>query len=38
MSHLEPSYLRYIYDGLEKGELHPNNIANLKIIVGEQSE
>jgi hypothetical protein len=29
MSHLEPSYLRYIYDGLEKGDLHPNNAAAL---------
>ena len=29
MSHLEPSYLRYIYDGLEKGELHPDNAAAL---------
>ena len=29
MSHLEPSYLRYIYDGLEKGELHPDNATAL---------
>ena len=29
MSHLEPSYLRYIYDGLEKGDLHPDNSAAL---------
>ena len=29
MSHLEPSYLRYIYDGLEKGELHPDNATGL---------
>ena len=29
MSHLEPSYLRYIYDGLEKGDLHPDNAAAL---------
>ena len=29
MSHLEPSYLRYIYDGLDKGELHPDNSAAL---------
>ena len=29
MSNLEPSYLRYIYDGLEKGELHPDNAAAL---------
>jgi hypothetical protein len=29
MLHLEPSYLRYIYDGLEKGDLHPDNAAAL---------
>ena len=29
MPHLEPSYLRYIYDGLDKGELHPDNAAAL---------
>ena len=29
MPHLEPSYLRYIYDGLEKGDLHPDNAAAL---------
>ena len=29
MNHLEPSYLRYIYDGLEKGDLHPDNAAAL---------
>jgi hypothetical protein len=29
MSHLEPSYLRYIYDGLEKGDLNPDNPAAL---------
>jgi hypothetical protein len=29
MPHLEPSYLRYIYDGLEKGDLHPDNSASL---------
>ena len=29
MPHLEPSYLRYIFDGLEKGELHPDNAAAL---------
>ena len=29
MSHLEPSYLRYIFDGLEKGDLHPDNAAAL---------
>lgn len=29
MPHLEPTFLRYIYDGLEKGELHPDNTAAL---------
>ena len=29
MSNLEPSYLRYIYDGLEKGDLHPDNASAL---------
>jgi hypothetical protein len=29
MIRLEPSYLRYIYDGLEKGDLHPDNAAAL---------
>jgi len=29
MNNLEPSYLRYIYDGLEKGDLHPVNAAAL---------
>jgi hypothetical protein len=29
MPHLEPSYIRYIYDGLEKGDLHPDNSAAL---------
>jgi hypothetical protein len=29
MTELEPSYLRYIYDGLEKGDLHPDNAASL---------
>lgn len=29
MSHLEPSYLRYIFDGLQKGDLHPDNTAAL---------
>jgi hypothetical protein len=29
MNTLEPSYLRYIYDGLEKGDLHPDNAAAL---------
>jgi len=29
MPHLEPSYLRYIYDGLVKGSIHPENAAEL---------
>jgi hypothetical protein len=29
MSHLEPTYLRYIYDGLIKGSIHPENTAEL---------
>ena len=29
MPHLEPTYLRYIYDGLVKGDLHPENSAEL---------
>ena len=29
MSHLEPTYLRYIYDGLIKGSIHPENAAEL---------
>ncbi len=29
MNSLEPSYLRYIYDGLEKGDLHADNTASL---------
>ena len=29
MSHLEPTYLRYIYDGLVKGMIHPENAAEL---------
>jgi hypothetical protein len=29
MPHLEPSYLRYIYDGLIKGSIHPENAAEL---------
>ena len=29
MSHLEPTYLRYIYDGLVKGSIHPENAAEL---------
>ena len=31
MNNLEPSYLRYIYDGLDKGELHPDNAAGLPL-------
>ena len=27
--HLEPTYLRYIYDGLVKGSIHPENAAEL---------
>ena len=27
--HLEPTYLRYIYDGLFKGSIHPENSADL---------
>jgi hypothetical protein len=26
---LEPAYLRYIYDGLVKGSIHPENAAEL---------
>jgi hypothetical protein len=29
MPHLEPTYLRYIYDGLIKGSIHPENSAEL---------
>jgi hypothetical protein len=29
MPHLEPTYLRYIYDGLIKGSIHPENAAEL---------
>ena len=29
MPHLEPTYLRYIYDGLLKGSIHPENAAEL---------
>ena len=29
MSNLEPTYLRYIYDGLFKGSIHPENAAEL---------
>ena len=28
-THLEPTYLRYIYDGLVKGSIHPENAAEL---------
>ena len=29
MLHLEPTYLRYIYDGLTKGSIHPENATEL---------
>jgi hypothetical protein len=29
MLHLEPTYLRFIYDGLIKGSIHPENAAEL---------
>lgn len=29
MSNLEPTYLRYIYDGLVNGSIHPENAAEL---------
>jgi hypothetical protein len=29
MTHFEPTYLRYIYDGLVKGSIHPENSAEL---------
>ncbi len=29
MPHLEPTYLRYIYDGLVRGNIHPENAAEL---------
>lgn len=29
MSNLEPTYLRYIYDGLANGSIHPENAAEL---------
>jgi hypothetical protein len=29
MSHLDPTYLRYIYDGLIKGSIHPENESEL---------
>ena len=29
MPYLEPTYLRYIYDGLVKGSIHPENAAEL---------
>lgn len=29
MTHLEPTYLRYIYDSLIKGSVHPENAAEL---------
>jgi hypothetical protein len=30
MPHLEPKYLRYIFDGLLKGSIHPENAAELR--------
>ena len=29
MAYLEPTYLRYVYDGLNKGSLNPENAAAL---------
>jgi hypothetical protein len=29
MPHLDPTYLRYIYDGLVKGSIHPENDSEL---------
>jgi hypothetical protein len=29
MPQLEPTYLRYIFDGLVKGSIHPENAAEL---------
>ena len=29
MPHLEPTYLRYIYDSLNKGSIHPENASEL---------
>ena len=31
MSHLEPTYLRYIYNGLQKGSVSADNAANLPV-------
>jgi hypothetical protein len=31
--HLEPTYLRYIYDGLIKGSIHPENAAELDFLL-----
>ena len=31
MKNLEPTYLRYVYDGLQKGSLNADNAANLPI-------
>jgi hypothetical protein len=33
MLHLEPTYLRYIYDGLDKGSIHPENAAELLLVI-----
>ena len=29
MQNLDPTYLRYIYDGLIKGSVHPENTSEL---------
>ena len=31
MQHLEPTYLRYVYDGLSKGSISSNNPTSLPI-------
>ena len=31
MQQLEPTYLRYVYDGLSKGSISPNNPTSLPI-------
>jgi hypothetical protein len=35
---LEPAYLRYIYDGLVKGSIHPENAAELPEGVAKPSD
>jgi hypothetical protein len=38
-NHLEPTYLRYIYDGRVKGSIHPENTAELpKGLIGMNEE